>query len=74
MARQLKLEIEDDLFEYLELFSKTSGDKIKDIAKEILQETILAHLDWWASVPYGNRVKEILVKYGRYDKSILDDP
>jgi len=74
MARQLKLEIEDDLFEYLELFSKISGKKIEDIAKELVQEIMLAHLDWWADVPYVGRTKEILVKYGRYSKAILDDP
>lgn len=74
MARELSLEIEEDLFEYLELFSKTSGQEIKDIAEELLQEIILSHLDWWAQVPYANRIQEILVKYGIYSKAILDDP
>jgi len=74
MGRQVVLEIEDDLFEYLELFSKISREKIEDIAKDLLQDIMLSHLDWWAQVPYGHRTKEILVKYGRYSKDILDDP
>jgi len=73
MARQLVLEIEDDLFEYLELFSKTSGLKIEDIAKEELQQMILGNLDHWLDCPWIGRIKKILVKYGRYNKSILKD-
>jgi len=74
MTRQVSVEIEDDLFEYLQIFSKTSGMKIKDIAKELIQDIMVAHLDLWSDIPYSYRVKKIVVKYGRYDKSILDDP
>ena len=74
MARQVSFEIEDDLFEYLELFSKLSGMKIEDVAKDLVQDIMVAHLDLWSDIPYSYRVKEILVKYGRYDKSILHNP
>jgi len=73
MTRQLTVEIEDDLFEYLQIFSKTSGMKIEDIAKDLIQDIMVAHLDLWVDAPYSRKIKEILVKYGYENESILKD-